>query len=130
MPRRSAASDLKERTLGSLPGFWAKLFYFARLRRGKKYEHWGIVQKYGAEGEKALADGHAEAFQDTLRSSVVNLEKDAQQGPGVPGKLGRSESIESLLPPETKEAPRAHFRYLVTAVRELLKKDSHGRPRE
>lgn len=129
MPKRTAASDLRERTLAALPGLWAKLFYFARLRRGKKYEHWGIVQKYGAEGEAALAAEHAETFQDTLRASIVDLEADARRNENR-DKIKGGKSEESLLPPQTTVTPKAHFRYLITGVRELLKKDSSDRPRE
>jgi hypothetical protein len=129
MPKRSAATEIRETTLASLPGLWNKILYLARLRRGGEYEHWGIQKTFGREGQRALAEAHQSTFNDILRTSTSGLVSDAAAG-GAEERLEAQRDLSPLLPAECSPAGRSHLRYLITAVRELLKASPNGRRSE
>lgn len=131
MALRKADTDISQTTLAALPGLWRKLLYFARLRRNPSgtYQHWGIEQKYGVEGKRALADAHGKIFTDALQTSVEELLRDAQDN-GAAEELTRLESIETMIPLDPKTGSRRHFSSVITAVRELLKVKRPAPPAE
>jgi hypothetical protein len=129
MPKRSAATEIRETTLASLPGLWNKILYLARLRRGSDYEHWGIQRTFGREGKTALAQAHQSTFTEILRTPASGLAADAAAG-GAEERLGAQRDLSPMLPAECSPAGRSHFRYLITAVRELLKANSTDRRSE
>ena len=56
----SALEDLLTKTLGALPGLFAKLEYLASLREDGRYAHWGLTHVYGeVSATRALVDAHA-----------------------------------------------------------------------
>ncbi len=97
----SAYEDFRTRTLGALPGLWARLRYLAGLRTPDgAYRHWGMSRTYGPEAaQKAAAAAHSEIFLQFLRTPLQQLARefsDATTSSGepldwklfVPGDLG------------------------------------------
>lgn len=72
----SACEDLRERTLGKIPGDFARLVYLASTRdyNSGEYHHAGLAHQFGeAAARKALAVCHQEIFRRLLLRSVAEL---------------------------------------------------------
>lgn len=120
MPLRKAINDLREVTLGALPGRWRKMLYFAGLRRNRnEYSHWGFKQKFGKDADAALREAHESLYCEVLRAPLPELMQDCEEN-GVKGDV-LAEKAATMLPITAEKHSDPHFRYILTAVRELLK---------
>ncbi len=76
MTLASAQDDFRQRTLGSLPGLWARLRYLAGLRRpAGSYRHWGMSRTFGPETtQRAVGAAHSALFLQLLRTPLRRLQ--------------------------------------------------------
>ena len=75
----SADSDLHRRTLGRLPSLMLQIDFLASLRRGNRYEHWGLSRRYGeCEVAEAISSAHTRCFLQWLRSGSKQLMADME----------------------------------------------------
>lgn len=76
----TAIADLYARTLDRLPNVFARLKFFASVRRGDGYAHWGLARMYGKQAsETALAQAHSACVVGMLRSPVQSHLDDARR---------------------------------------------------
>ena len=71
----SAQDDFRQRTLGTLPGLWARLRYLAGLRGpAGSYRHWGMSRAFGPETtQRVVGAAHSELFVELLRTPLRQL---------------------------------------------------------
>jgi hypothetical protein len=121
MALRKAVDDLREVTLAALPGRWAKLLYFAKLRinSGGKYSHWGFENRHGKEAEPAMREAHASVYRDVLQTPVPELLEDCLEN-GRTSEVLVTTPVRALVPPEAQS--ERHFRYLIASLEALLRR--------
>ena len=120
MPLSKAIDDLRESTLAALPGLWAKLAYFARLRRKEpqRYSHWGFEKKYGTAAEPALEQAHHSVYRQVLHAPLPEILEDIESNQVDPGGFAGKEA-EAMIPIGADKQSAPHFRYIVAAMKEL-----------
>lgn len=116
MALKSALDDVKENTLAMVSGSLAKLVYLASLRRGNRYEHWGMESVHGPEAaEKAFRSAHAEIVGGILKTPLSFLEADLEVS-----------SAASAMPADAYvRNMRDHFEYLLPVGRNNTPSAAH-----
>jgi len=127
--RRSPFEDVRERTLGTLTGVWAKLSYLAGLRGDDgRYHHWGLSRTHGDEpSQKALALAHSEVYLQVLRTPIRALDQEwcSQERSG---EFMYVENLQSFYPADTSGGSARHLSSLLLAAR-LLSADRQASTR-
>ena len=80
MQRRTAHSDLLERTLALLSSVTGRIAFLADLKKTGEYRHWGLERVYGqTETGSALSAAHTECMLDFLRMRFPEQVRDGAE---------------------------------------------------
>lgn len=118
MTLASAQDDFQQRTLGALPGLWAKLRYLAGLRGpAGAYRHWGMERTFGTETtQRVVAAAHSELFVQLLRTPLRQLRREfPEEDPASAEMLDWS----LYLPADLEGGSVEHFKSVVSALTAL-----------
>lgn len=128
MTLKSALQDLRDTTLAALSGLLARLSYLASLRnREGGYQHWGLSLVHGEESaERALKAAHTEVLSTVLRTSISELEDDAEASSGNNTTTqsyleNMREQVTELLPSAQDAASARHLNSVLVALSSLKK---------
>lgn len=125
MTLASAYEDFQQRTLGALPGLWARLRYIAGLRGAAgSYRHWGMSRTFGSEAtQHVVGTAHSELFVKLLRTPLRQLTTEFTEG-----KPSSDELLDwSLYVPANREGGSVeHFNSVVSAL--LALSEARRRP--
>ena len=125
MTLASAYEDFQRRTLGALPGLWARLRYIAGLRGPAGfYQHWGMSRTFGPEAtQQVVSAAHSELFVKLLRTPLRQLTAEFTEG-----KPSSDELLDwSLYVPANLEGGSVeHFKSVVSAL--LALSEARQRP--
>ena len=112
----SAYEDFVSRTLASLPGLLARLVYLGSLRDDAgDYRHWGMSKTFGqASASEALAQAHAEAWLEVLRTPIPALFAETQDSE-MGNEIWRGQP-EQLAPLNVSGGTQRHFNSILLAL--------------
>lgn len=114
----SAQDDFQQRTLGAIPGLWAKLRYLAELRGpAGAYCHWGMSRTFGVETtQRIVAAAHSELFLQLLRTPLRQLRTDFLRGDPLSTELL---DWSLYVPADLEGGSVEHFSSIVSALTAL-----------
>ena len=118
MTLASAQDDFVQRTLGALPGLWAKLRYIAGLRGpAGSYRHWGMSRTFGPETtQRVVSATHSELFVKLLRTPLRQLRTEFTQEDSSSGELL---DWSLYVPADLEGGSVEHFNSVVSALTAL-----------
>jgi hypothetical protein len=127
MTLKSALEDVKQNTLSTVSGSLAKLVYLASLKRGNRYEHWGMENVHGADAaERAFRSAHAEIVASILKTPLALLQEDLEISRATKAISAAAyiqdmrDHFKDLLPTGRSDAPSAaHLNSVLAALSSL-----------
>jgi len=134
MTLKSAYEDLRERTVGRIPGTWGRLKYVAGLRSSTEgYQHWGFERTHGpVVAQDAFAQVHKTLVRTILRTRLSALREELGQSSQAEGTSPASYastlsgSLNQLLPSGCPKESRLHLSSVLETLTILAARRNAG----